>query len=78
MRIKLINNAEWLVIEKGVCHELMVEGFDRHLAAIDLSFGCWWLYPDPESFVPVAEGECETLKNGKRQVKEALIELGML
>ena len=78
MKIKLSHKANWEIFEERRCHCLMVEGFSQHLAEIDLNFKCWWLYPDPESFVSVAKGKCETLKSGKKQIKDKMKELDMI
>ena len=77
MKIKLKFKAKWEIIEPGECHQLMIDGFNRCLAEIDLAYG-WWLYPHPNSFTSIAEGKCCLIKDGKRQIKEKLIELGMI
>ena len=38
----------------------------------------WWAYDYPTHISPIAEGTCTTLKDGKKQVKDKLIELGIM
>ena len=80
MKIKLttIYKATWEIVTPRICHHLVVKGFNSHIAIIYLSTYSWHLWAHPESFTPVAEGKCKTLKDGKRQIEEALKEQGML
>ena len=76
MKIKISHKTHWEIVTPKICHHLKVDGFNSYIAAV--SFYSWCLWSHPESLAIIARGECKTLKDGKKQIKDKLKELGML
>ena len=80
MKIKItyIYKTHWEIIIPRICHHLKVGGFNNYIAIVNLTTYSWCLWSHPECLAVVAEGKCETLKDGKKQVKDKMKELDML
>ena len=81
MKIKLPYKAKWEMIFPGQYHELHVRDFDSsdwgsRLAIVAVDSG-WLIFSGPGSSRIVAKGKCSSITDGKKQVEDKLVELGM-